>query len=213
MSERYRALLETLDAWMDDARSAHPGVVPCRAGCTACCHGPFDVTVADVELIRSAVTRLDPAERAEVVRRAGVLLARMTALAPHWAAPHDIAALGDERFDRMIDTLASEPCPLLADDGRCRIYRDRPMVCRLIGLPMLGRAGRIIENACPIQDRVPAYAALGPVPFDLEGFERVEVECLRAAAERVLGEAARWDYETTIAAVVVAAGLEDRGDP
>jgi hypothetical protein len=84
MSTMYRELLARLDRWMDEGRRAHPGVIPCRAGCTACCHGPFDVTVADVELIREAVAGMEGSERAEVVRRAGSLLERMTALAPDW---------------------------------------------------------------------------------------------------------------------------------
>jgi Fe-S-cluster containining protein len=172
MSTSYRTLLERLDRWLDDGRRAHPGVVPCHAGCTACCHGPFDVTVADVELIREAVERMTEPERAEVLARAGGLLERMRALAPDWAPPYAIAELGDERFDRLADALAAEPCPLLGDDGRCRIYRDRPMVCRLIGLPMLTQADRIIENACPIQERFPAYAGLPPFPFDLDGSRR-----------------------------------------
>jgi Fe-S-cluster containining protein len=200
MSTSYRTLLERLDRWLDDGRRAHPGVVPCHAGCTACCHGPFDVTVADVELIREAVERMTEPERAEVLARAGGLLERMRALAPDWAPPYAIAELGDERFDRLADALAAEPCPLLGDDGRCRIYRDRPMVCRLIGLPMLTQADRIIENACPIQERFPAYAGLPPFPFDLDGFEEVELECLREASARVLGDASRWEFETTIAA-------------
>jgi Fe-S-cluster containining protein len=201
MSPAYVELLARLDRWMEAGRRAHPGVVPCRAGCTACCHGPFDVTIADAELIRAAVARMPEDERSEVTARAAALLERIRAVAPDWVPPYDIAALGDERFDRLTDALAGEPCPLLGDDGRCRIYEDRPLVCRLIGLPMQD-AGRVIENACPIQERFPAYAALAPVPFDLEAFEDVELECLRGAAERMLGDASGWGFETTIAAVV-----------
>ena len=96
-------------------------------------------------------------------------------------------ALGEDRFDRLTDALADEPCPLLDEAGRCRIYADRPLVCRLIGLGMRTPTGRLIENACPIQDRFPGYAALAPAPFDLEAFEEGEVECLRAAAVRRFG--------------------------
>lgn len=204
MSVAYRGLLERLDRWMDDGRRAHPGIIPCRAGCTACCHGPFDITVADVELIRGAVARMDPIDRAEVSRRARALLRRMTALAPDWTAPYDIAALGDEVFDGISDALAAEPCPLLGDDGRCVVYNDRPLVCRLIGLPMLAAPGRVIENACPIQERFPTYAALPPLPFALEEFEEAELACLRGAAGRVLGDPSRREYETTIAAALEA---------
>nr|MBA3497477.1 hypothetical protein [Gemmatimonadales bacterium] len=65
--------------------------------------------------------------------------------------------------------------------------------------------GRVIENACPIQDRFPEYAALAPVPFELEALEEVEAKCLRAAALRRFGDAERQDFETVIAAAVVPA--------
>ena len=202
----YRRLLERLDRWMDAGRERHPGVVPCRAGCSACCRGPFDISVADVELLREALIRMEETERAEVERRAARLLHSMEARAPGWVSPHAIAELGDERFDRMAESLAMEPCPMLGDEGACRVYPDRPLVCRLIGLPMTTPAGRTIENACPIQERFPAYAALPAVPFDLEDFEVAEMECLQGAARRLLGDAARHDYETTIAAAVVDTG-------
>lgn len=207
----YRRLLERLDRWMQEGQRRRPGTVPCCAGCASCCHGPFDITIADVELIRDALGRMDEAERSEVLRRARGLLSRMNELAPEWGPPYNIAALGDERFDEIAGALATEPCPLLGDDGRCRIYDSRPMVCRIIGLPMRSPAGRVIENACPIQDRFPAYAALEPLPFDLEGFELLEVECLRDSARRMLGDAAYWEFETTIAAaiVTVCASLPD----
>jgi Fe-S-cluster containining protein len=198
----YRRLLAQLDRWMADARRDHPGVIPCRSGCAACCHGPFDVTVADAELIRDAVDRLSPLERQEIGERARALLARMRELEPNWGPPYEVAELGESRFDAVADALAAAPCPLLDPGGRCRIYEDRPMVCRLIGLPMLSPAGRTIENACPIQSRYPAYAALPPRLFDLEEFEMLEMECLRGAARRLLGDASRWEFETTIAALV-----------
>lgn len=204
--KRHRALLERLDRWFAEGRRTAPIPVPCRAGCTACCHGPFDISIADAELVGQAVSRLPAAEREAVAGRAAALLDRMHAIEPGWGPPYEVAAIGEDRFDRLSEALASEPCPLLDEAGRCRIYADRPLVCRLIGLGMVTAAGGVIENACPIQDRFPGYAGLPPVAFDLEGFETDEIECLRAAAERRFGDPERWSFETTIAAAVVAAG-------
>jgi Fe-S-cluster containining protein len=198
----YRTLLERLDAWFAGARQASAGRVPCRGGCSACCHGPFDISVADAELVEAAVAALPEDERQEVVRRADALLERMRGLEPEWTAPYVVEALGEDRFDRLTDALAAEPCPLLDDAGRCRIYADRPLVCRMIGLGMRTPAGRVIENACPIQDRFPGYAELPPVAFELESFEEDELTCLREAALRRLGDPERHGVETTIAAVI-----------
>jgi Fe-S-cluster containining protein len=200
---RYRELLERLDQWFEDGRRRAQGRVPCRKGCSACCYGPFDVSVADVELLLEGLRRLPPDEQVEVRRRARALVDRMEALEPGWRAPHAVLDLGDQRFDRLCETLADQPCPLLDDAGRCRIYPDRPMICRLIGLSMVTPAGRVIENACPIQPQFPGYSDLPPLPFDLEELEAAELECLQGAARRVLGDSTRYDFETTISAAIV----------
>ncbi len=199
----YRELLERLDEWFEQGRRQAQGLLPCRGGCSACCHGPFDVSVADVELLLEAFQELPPDEQAEVTRRARALLDKMQALEPGWRPPHAVRDLGEQRFDRLCEALANQPCPLLDDAGRCRIYADRPLVCRLIGLSMVTPAGRVIQNSCPIQHQFPGYVDLPPAPFDLEELEVGELECLQGAARRLLGDPTRHDFETTIAAAIV----------
>jgi Fe-S-cluster containining protein len=201
--DTYRHLLTRLDAWFAAARRDAGAIIPCREGCTACCHGPFDISVADAELIGEALDRMPAAARARVTERAQALLARMRGLEPTWSSPYAVDALGEDRFDRLTDALAAEPCPLLDEAGRCGIYADRPLVCRMIGLGMRTPTGRTIDNACPIQERFPGYASLPPVMFELEAFEEVELVCLRQAAARRFGDPERWGFETTIAAAIV----------
>jgi Fe-S-cluster containining protein len=203
LPDTYRQLLTRLDAWFAGARRDAGGIVPCRQGCTACCHGPFDISVADAELIGEALDGMPAADRARVTERAQALLARMRALEPDWSPPYAVDALGEDRFDRLTDALAAEPCPLLDETGRCGIYADRPLVCRMIGLGMRSPAGRTIDNACPIQERFPGYGALAPAMFELEAFEEVELVCLREAAARRFGDRERWGFETTIAAAIL----------
>lgn len=203
-SDRYRTLLQRLDAWFARGRERHPNVIPCAAGCSACCHGPFDVSVADVALLRRGLAKLDPAARDEVVRRAHALVARVHEREPAWEPPFAIASIGEDRFDALSEALHEEPCPCLDDAGRCRIYEERPLVCRLIGLSMSAGAGRTIDNCCPIRFGFPEYAALPPVEFDLAAFEAEERECLRAAALVVFGDEAFSDYDSFIAGAVVS---------
>jgi len=133
------------------------------------------------------------------VARGTALLQRMEAIAPDWKAPFDVRDLGEQRFDALTDALAREPCPLLDAEGSCLVYQSRPLVCRMIGLPMLTAQGEVIENACPIQDQFPAYAALDPQLFDLEALEVLEAAWLEEAAEVLAVDP---EFETTIAAVV-----------
>lgn len=198
----WQSLISRFDRWFEATAERFPGVIPCRAGCSACCHGPFDISAADVLLLQEGLATLPPALRTDVARRGQALLRRMQQLAPSWHTPFDIASLGDEQFDALSEALAAEPCPLLSQDGRCLVYDYRPLVCRMIGLPLLTADGDVLENACPIQDQFPAYAALDPVPFDLDYLEDREGKCQRAAALALFKDASRSGFETTIAAVV-----------
>lgn len=200
-AQAYRETLERIDRWFAQAAERHPGVIPCRSGCTACCHGPFDISAADTLLLREALADL-PTETREQVRAAGLeVLDRIRAQAPEWQSPFDLAELGEERFDGISESLASVPCPLLDPQGRCRVYESRPLVCRLIGLPMMTAEGEILENACPIQERFPDYALLDPQLFDLGALQDAEVRHNEAAAERLFGSRELAGFETTISAV------------
>jgi Fe-S-cluster containining protein len=202
-SSAYRALLERLDRWFAESASRHPGVVPCRAGCSACCHGPFDISIADAALLVEAVNRLPPDELAEVEYRAGAQVARMRSLAPGWNPDEGLAGIPEEEFDRVGDAMAGEPCPLLDDRGQCRVYGSRPLVCRMIGLGMVTPLGRRVENACPIASSFPGYPDLEPQLFDLESLEERERACLEAASAELLGDPGGAGFETTIAGAVV----------
>lgn len=190
VASEYGNLLVQLDRWSADARTRHPEVIPCRLGCTACCHGPFDISAADAGLLREGLKALEPEAREEVRQRAGKLLQAMHRIAPEWGPPWHIDDIGEDRFDALVESLAAEPCPLLGADGGCLTYAHRPAVCRMMGLGMRSPEGDI-DNACPIQHQFPGYAALPPQRFDLASFEREE--------ERWIARGG--GMETTIAAV------------
>lgn len=200
-AHRYRVLLESLDAWSTAAHQRHPGVIPCRLGCTACCHGPFDISVADALLLGETIARL-PAELRQAIHvRADAAAALQRARAPEWEAPYDVRALGEARFDAVCDALAAEPCPCLID-GACAVYEGRPAVCRMMGLGLEALDDRTLPNACPIQGEFPAYAALPAQPFDLAAFEATEEACLVEAGLVLFGSLDATGYETTIAMAV-----------
>jgi len=195
---RYRRLLEQLDAWTADARRRHPGVIPCQLGCTACCHGPFDISAADILLLRETVAGLPPERRAQVTAQAEAAARRQQEAAPGWEPPHAVESLGETAFDALCESLAAEPCPCLVD-GACAVYEGRPLVCRLMGLGLAAPDGGVLANGCPIQSNFPGYAGLAPQPFDLAAFETTEQACLDEAGLQLSGEEQRAGFETTIA--------------
>lgn len=203
---RYRETLERLDRWFADTAQRHPGVIPCRAGCSACCHGPFDISAADTLLLREGIESLSPADRESVSVKGEALLAQIRKQAPEWKPPYDIAGLGEERFDGIVESLAEVPCPMLDERGSCMVYQYRPLVCRLIGLPMMTAEGELLENACPIQEQFPDYALLDPQLFDFGSLQDAEIALNAEAAEVLFGSRDRAGFETTISAVAAEPG-------
>lgn len=210
---RYLPLLEELDAWQDAARAAHPGVIPCRPGCSACCHGPFDISIADADVVAAAVAALPEAVRRPMIVLATAQLEQMREIVPALEAPWDVSSLGDEAFDDLCEALAEEPCPALDPSGSCTIYEARPLVCRIMGLGLQSSGGGEIPNACPIQDDFAEYASLPAQPFDLPAWEDREEEALREAATRRLGNPVRTRFETTVAGAMLLASHRPNPTP
>lgn len=193
----YISLLTTLDTWFaDGVAAAGTGVVPCRSGCTACCHGPFDISAADAREVARGVAALPPVVASSVRERAALQLRAGSDAAPAWQAPWQTFDAGEDAFDAMCDALATWPCPALdPTSGACLIHAHRPATCRLTGLSLRTDEADILENVCPIQAQFPDYAALVATPFDLMRFELNAAEHDLAAMEEA------W-YSTTVAGAV-----------
>lgn len=199
---KYLPLATGIDHWFTNGvAAAGSGVVLCRRGCTACCHGPFDISPADAELVDTGLDLLDPVARQLVAHRAARQLDGYHDVAPGWGVPWDVDTLAESVFDDLVDALAELPCPALSGAGDCVIYEHRPATCRMTGLPMLAGT-TTLENVCPIVDTSPAYAALAPVRFDLASFEDRAEDCDAGARQRgyvtttVAGAIAMWAART-----------------
>ena len=102
----YRAARLELEQRARDARG--PLQPACRAGCAFCCRGKVVVTWPDAEGLADWLRAQPPTVRDDVLARARRNLGAEATGKPH-----------------------REPCPLLADDGRCRAYERRPALCRV----------------------------------------------------------------------------------
>ena len=203
----YATLLTTLDDWFARGReAAGPYVVPCKRTCSACCHGVFDISPADAELLAEGLAGL-PADRREELRtRAVEQLEECDDVQPDWHAPWKVDDLDEATFDALTEELADAPCPALDADGGCGVYEHRPATCRMTGLPMdAGRAGRL-DNECPIQHEFARYRGLAPVPFDLIAFEG-------QAARHDADAASRGHFTTTVAGAILAADAAGAPEP
>ncbi|MFA6957655.1 MAG: YkgJ family cysteine cluster protein [Thermoanaerobaculia bacterium] len=132
MSDSYRGILRHADAHFDEVRNRLGRHLECRLGCTGCCHGLFEIGGADVAMIADALRAADPSVRASLVTRSREILESFDAPAIRDCDTSEKQAF----FERAGDVA----CPALDDDGACRIYENRPLMCRTFGLPI--REGR-----------------------------------------------------------------------
>jgi hypothetical protein len=110
---RQRAYLihETVDDFNKEAFS-HPLVKelsPCKQGCSACCHTQVSITQDEAELLAHRVQQ-----------GIGVDMQKL-----------EIQALAGNDSDAYFDlSFEDRRCVFLDDQGSCRVYEDRPSVCR-----------------------------------------------------------------------------------
>src|SRR5262245_31427593 len=119
----------------------------CGKGCTACCYGLFDITIADAVQVARGLKKLPSHLRDEVVKKAENLHDGIRRFAP--AAPV-LLAEDDPRSDAIVDGAGSAPCPFLGNAGECLIYDDRPTACRLEGVPMIDTRSGVFGDWCDL---------------------------------------------------------------
>jgi hypothetical protein len=127
---------KNIDEWFSRIRAKYAAKMQCAIGCTACCYGLFDISLADaVEVARGFQNLLREAQD-RVRAKAESLHDLMRRVLPDVPDPL-ILADDDSRIDRIVDGVKSPACPCLGDMGECLIYEHRPVACRLEGVPMV----------------------------------------------------------------------------
>jgi Fe-S-cluster containining protein len=111
----------------------------CRVGCTACCIGPFDITVLDAARLTRGLARLAsevPSAARALRRRASEQWRSMVSGFPGDARTGVLAA-DEEARQTFFERFASAPCAVLdPSTGACSLYAWRPLSCRSFGLPV-----------------------------------------------------------------------------
>ena len=132
--------------WFRRSRDRAAQEIRCGQGCSACCRGLFDITLLDAALLQQGFAQLRPAVRKGVLERARRRLPELERRWPGFSHPYLLNHLPDEEWTSMPEDDMT-PCPLLGEEGACLLYADRPMGCRLHGLPQVDLSGEVFEES------------------------------------------------------------------
>ena len=142
----YRQLLSRADSWFDNCQRLLPAHIRCGQGCSGCCRGLFDITLLDAWHLKEGFNRLSTADKTAPLARAKERLAALSRLWPDFAPPFILNLRPDSDWAQLMPEEDETPCPLLDDHGRCLVYDNRPLTCRLHGLPLIDDNGEILED-------------------------------------------------------------------
>lgn len=141
---RYEALVAEADALFARVREAHADCVTCAQGCSDCCHALFDLSLVESMYLNRAFTqslsygreRSDILTRAADIDRASMRLKRTM---------YKESKAGKSAEDIMEEAARLRmPCPLLDSGNSCLLYAQRPITCRLYGIPLnIGGKGHV----------------------------------------------------------------------
>ncbi|MDD6181554.1 MAG: YkgJ family cysteine cluster protein [Desulfovibrionaceae bacterium] len=133
---RYEALRAEADAIFGKVKHDLPQCVVCKEGCSDCCHALFDLSLVEAMYLNKLFVDTYPygQQRSDILERAMESDRRLTRLKRDmYRATRDGRKTPEEVMAEVARLRMR--CPLLGDDDRCLFYEQRPITCRLYGVP------------------------------------------------------------------------------
>ena len=132
--DKYKAIVDQVDAVFQRVQAEHEDCVRCRVGCSDCCHAIFDLSLVEALYIKAQFDKVfKDSDRAQVIERANEADRAVYRLKKRAFKDHEDGKPENEILEEMAAQRIR--CPLLDTDDRCALYADRPLTCRLYGIP------------------------------------------------------------------------------
>ncbi len=199
---QYQAILQGIDRWFTDCMTQAGDQIACRQGCSACCRGLFEISLLDACLLQKGFALLDTNTQNQVLAKARERVNELQSNWPEFRHPYILNRLPHDDWQEMPEE-DQTPCPLLSEEGHCLVYAQRPMTCRLHGLPNIDLSGEIFsEEYCTLNfsNSDPLKMTQLRYPFR-ETFSQ-EFNLLGSCAERLLGHH-QLELDTFIASAIL----------
>ena len=132
--EKYKAFLVLADELFAKTQQEFPECIKCEIKCADCCHALFDLTLIEAMYINHRFNEKFEGKRKEAIIEKANRADRKTYMIKRKAYKDQEAGKNDVE---ILMEIAAERvrCPLLNEDDMCDLYEDRPITCRLYGMP------------------------------------------------------------------------------
>lgn len=187
--QNYQELLQQIDRWYSLSIERYRELIACQSGCSGCCRSVFDITMLDAYFLKLGFDRLPAEVREQVLAKCQARLDLMREQWPEFQHPFVLNQHPEEDWEALMPDEDETPCVLLDENGRCLVYENRPMTCRLHGLPLIDVTGEVLHDEwCTLNftDRDPLELEGLRAPFD--AMIRQEVALVRDFTQALLGK-------------------------
>lgn len=200
--DRYESLLGEVDEWFENCLSRHPAHIACHQGCSACCRGLFDITLLDALCLKRGFDRLPLAVQQAVHLKAVEPLVERSDTWPAFQRPWVLNHIPEHNWEQMMPEEDERPCPLLSAEGTCLVYDQRPMTCRLNGIPLIDTSGEeLFDEWCSLNFQGCDPRDLIDIRHSFNELFTQELLLFRELTRRLFGQAVS-ELDTIIPAAV-----------
>ncbi len=131
----YYELVKLADSTYAKVQKEFEHEVKCHDGCISCCHSPFDLSVVEAIALQTAFKKKIPygGLRSAIATQASYAERELVKEKKRYNKMHQEghtqASILEEAAKLQVR------CPLLGVEDSCLLYDDRPITCRLYGIP------------------------------------------------------------------------------
>ncbi len=131
---KYEALVQVVDAVFERVKKEYPKEVFCREKCSDCCYAIFDLTLIEALYLKDKFLKnfigKEKNDLIEIADKTDRVLTKMKrdAYKEVKKGSNELEIVGKMSQERV-------RCPLLGEDNLCVMYENRPITCRIYGIP------------------------------------------------------------------------------
>ena len=132
--KEYEKLVSLADQVFERVKEKHSDKVKCFIGCSDCCHALFDLSLIEACYINFYFyKKYNGEERRKLINECNIADRKIYKLKR--IAHKDFQAGMKEAEILMKMGKERVKCPILNDKEKCSMYEQRPITCRLYGIP------------------------------------------------------------------------------